>query len=167
MGLCRQATVTNFFRYSVRSNKLRRLWPSCARWGVNGWMNKCCRHSDTKMWEALEAVQMKYYVSLLPGGLDAPVTEGGGNLSVSAFLSRLFGPYQHMWKRHQLLDVLTSNTACEQSEVLFMFNIFPSNMHCSSSSSVWRDSLYFQIVYRAEDDHALCRHLVPDTASIS
>lgn len=35
------------------------------------------------MWQALEAVQMKGYVSALPGTLDAPVTEGGGNLSVS------------------------------------------------------------------------------------
>ena len=35
------------------------------------------------MWDALEAVQMKDYVQSLPGGLDAPVSEGGGNLSVS------------------------------------------------------------------------------------
>lgn len=35
------------------------------------------------MWDALEAVQMKDYVTSLPGALDAPVTEGGGNLSVS------------------------------------------------------------------------------------
>lgn len=38
------------------------------------------------MWEALEAVQMKVYVKALPGGLDAPVSEGGGNLSVSVAL---------------------------------------------------------------------------------
>lgn len=35
------------------------------------------------MWAALEAVQMEDYVLSLPGGLDAPVSEGGGNLSVS------------------------------------------------------------------------------------
>lgn len=35
------------------------------------------------MWTALEAVQMKEYVQALPGGLDAAVSEGGGNLSVS------------------------------------------------------------------------------------
>lgn len=34
------------------------------------------------MWAALEAVQMKDYVEALPGGLDARVAEGGGNLSV-------------------------------------------------------------------------------------
>lgn len=41
------------------------------------------RQSDVDMWAALEAVQMKDYVLALPGGLDAPVAEGGGNLSVS------------------------------------------------------------------------------------
>lgn len=41
-----------------------------------------CRHSDASMWQALEAVQMKDYVAALPGALDAPVTEGGNNLSV-------------------------------------------------------------------------------------
>lgn len=41
------------------------------------------RQSDVHMWAALEAVQMKDYVQGLPGGLDAPVAEGGGNLSVS------------------------------------------------------------------------------------
>ncbi|CAM9747840.1 unnamed protein product, partial [Sphacelaria rigidula] len=40
------------------------------------------RHSDAAMWDALEAVQMKDYVTMLPGGLDALVTEGGANLSV-------------------------------------------------------------------------------------
>lgn len=41
------------------------------------------RQSDLDMWAALEAVQMKGYVYGLPGGLDALVSEGGGNLSVS------------------------------------------------------------------------------------
>lgn len=45
--------------------------------------NVHARHSDAAMWEALEAVQMKDHVTMLPGGLDARVTEGGGNLSVS------------------------------------------------------------------------------------
>ena len=40
------------------------------------------------MWDALEAVQMKDYVLSLPGGLDAPVSEGGGNLSVSRLRKR-------------------------------------------------------------------------------
>eukprot|EP00752_Nemacystus_decipiens_P006715 g6038.t1 len=40
------------------------------------------RQSDVDMWAALEAVQMEDYVLSLPGGLDAPVSEGGGNLSV-------------------------------------------------------------------------------------
>ncbi|CAM9886717.1 unnamed protein product [Scytosiphon promiscuus] len=40
------------------------------------------KQSDVHMWAALEAVQMKDYVQSLPGGLDAPVAEGGGNLSV-------------------------------------------------------------------------------------
>eukprot|EP00903_Cladosiphon_okamuranus_P016201 g14950.t2 len=40
------------------------------------------KQSDVHMWDALEAVQMKNYVLSLPGGLDAPVSEGGGNLSV-------------------------------------------------------------------------------------
>eukprot|EP00752_Nemacystus_decipiens_P006704 g6027.t1 len=40
------------------------------------------KQSDVHMWDALEAVQMKEYVQALPGGLDAPVSEGGGNLSV-------------------------------------------------------------------------------------
>lgn len=41
------------------------------------------RQSYVDMWAALEAVQMKAFVHGLPGGLDAPVSEGGGNLSVS------------------------------------------------------------------------------------
>ncbi|CAM9967371.1 unnamed protein product, partial [Ectocarpus sp. 12 AP-2014] len=40
------------------------------------------KQSDAQMWASLEAVQMKTYVQSLPGGLDAPVAEGGGNLSV-------------------------------------------------------------------------------------
>lgn len=35
-----------------------------------------------EMWAALEAVQMKEFIRALPEGLDAPVSEGGGNLSV-------------------------------------------------------------------------------------
>lgn len=50
-----------------------------ARW-------RALRQSDVHMWAALEAVQMKDYVQSLPGGLDAPVAEGGGNLSVSVTL---------------------------------------------------------------------------------
>ncbi|CAN0507394.1 unnamed protein product, partial [Scytosiphon promiscuus] len=42
----------------------------------------CSRQSDVDMWAALEAVQMKEYITALPEGLDAPVSEGGGNLSV-------------------------------------------------------------------------------------
>ncbi|CAM9122833.1 unnamed protein product, partial [Ectocarpus sp. 4 AP-2014] len=40
------------------------------------------KQSDIHMWASLEAVQMKTYVQSLAGGLDAPVAEGGGNLSV-------------------------------------------------------------------------------------
>ncbi|CAM9122992.1 unnamed protein product [Ectocarpus sp. 4 AP-2014] len=40
------------------------------------------KQSDAQMWASLEAVQMKTYVQSLAGGLDAPVAEGGGNLSV-------------------------------------------------------------------------------------
>ncbi|CAM9399555.1 unnamed protein product, partial [Ectocarpus sp. 12 AP-2014] len=40
------------------------------------------KQSDAHMWASLEAVQMKTYVQSLAGGLDAPVAEGGGNLSV-------------------------------------------------------------------------------------
>ncbi|CAN0043645.1 unnamed protein product, partial [Scytosiphon promiscuus] len=40
------------------------------------------KQSDMCMWDALEAVQMKGHVQALPDGLDALVTEGGGNLSV-------------------------------------------------------------------------------------
>ncbi|CAM9873955.1 unnamed protein product, partial [Sphacelaria rigidula] len=53
------------------------------------------KYSDAMMWEALESVQMKGYVQSLLGGLDAPVAEGGGNLSVS-WMSRwvcLFGEH--------------------------------------------------------------------------
>ena len=41
------------------------------------------RHSDVDVWAALEAVQMKSYVQGLSEGLDAPVSEGGSNVSVS------------------------------------------------------------------------------------
>ena len=51
----------------------------------------CFRQSDVDMWAALEAVQMKEYIKALPEGLDAPVSEGGGNLSVRLpLLSVLF-----------------------------------------------------------------------------
>ena len=43
------------------------------------------REPDVHMWSALEAVQMKDHVQALPGGLDSPVAEGGGNLSVSGY----------------------------------------------------------------------------------
>lgn len=42
------------------------------------------------MWAALEAVQMKEYITALPEGLDAPVSEGGGNLSVRLTATHLF-----------------------------------------------------------------------------
>ncbi|OCT82142.1 hypothetical protein XELAEV_18024654mg [Xenopus laevis] len=41
--------------------------------------NKC---TDAMLWEALEIAQLKHVVKVLPGGLDAAVTEGGENFSV-------------------------------------------------------------------------------------
>ncbi|XP_041445573.1 ATP-binding cassette sub-family C member 8 isoform X2 [Xenopus laevis] len=41
--------------------------------------NKC---TDAMLWEALEIAQLKHVVKVLPGGLDATVTEGGENFSV-------------------------------------------------------------------------------------
>ncbi|KAE8605948.1 hypothetical protein XENTR_v10010526 [Xenopus tropicalis] len=41
--------------------------------------NKC---TDAMLWEALEIAQLKHVVKVLPGGLDALVTEGGENFSV-------------------------------------------------------------------------------------
>ena len=40
------------------------------------------RHSDAEIWSALEQVQLAKFVRSQPGGLDHPVSEGGGNLSV-------------------------------------------------------------------------------------
>ncbi|KAI9002882.1 ATP-binding cassette transporter 1 [Hyaloraphidium curvatum] len=39
-------------------------------------------HDDASLWRALEASSLKDHVSSLEGGLDAPVHNGGGNLSV-------------------------------------------------------------------------------------
>ena len=39
-------------------------------------------HSDARLWEALEAVQLKSVVRELGGGLDARMAEAGDNLSV-------------------------------------------------------------------------------------
>jgi len=36
---------------------------------------------------------MKEYVQSLPGGLDAPITEDGGNLSVSSYI------LQELWRK--------------------------------------------------------------------
>lgn len=63
--------------------------PSCSRLSrdgcpVSSLSTLCCRQSDIDMWAALEAVQMKEYVQGMPQGLDATVSEGGGNLSVSS-----------------------------------------------------------------------------------
>ncbi|XP_072509634.1 ATP-binding cassette sub-family C member 9 isoform X3 [Notamacropus eugenii] len=41
-----------------------------------------CKCTDDRLWEALEIAQLKNMVKLLPGGLDAVVTEGGENFSV-------------------------------------------------------------------------------------
>ncbi|KYO36722.1 hypothetical protein Y1Q_0024384 [Alligator mississippiensis] len=41
-----------------------------------------CKCTDDRLWEALEIAQLKNMVKLLPGGLDAMVTEGGENFSV-------------------------------------------------------------------------------------
>jgi len=37
--------------------------------------------SDEELWEALEVAQGRYFVSALPGGLDAPISQGGTNVS--------------------------------------------------------------------------------------
>jgi ATP-binding cassette subfamily B protein len=37
--------------------------------------------TDEELWEALEVAQAKSFVSKMPGGLDAPITQGGGNVS--------------------------------------------------------------------------------------
>jgi hypothetical protein len=34
---------------------------------------KLCRFTDEQVWSALESVQMKQYVSALPGGISAPI----------------------------------------------------------------------------------------------
>lgn len=39
-------------------------------------------HSDEDLWKALEEVRLKSAIEDLPGGLSAPVSEGGGNFSV-------------------------------------------------------------------------------------
>ena len=39
-------------------------------------------YNDQQMWDALEAVKLKEYVSKLPNGLDYVMTEGGLNFSV-------------------------------------------------------------------------------------
>uniref|UniRef100_A0A4W3J840 ATP-binding cassette, sub-family C (CFTR/MRP), member 9 n=1 Tax=Callorhinchus milii TaxID=7868 RepID=A0A4W3J840_CALMI len=41
-----------------------------------------CKCTDDRLWEALEIAQLKNIVKLLPGGLNANVTEGGENFSV-------------------------------------------------------------------------------------
>ncbi|XP_070611081.1 ATP-binding cassette sub-family C member 9 [Erythrolamprus reginae] len=41
-----------------------------------------CKCTDDTLWEALEIAQLKNMVKILPGGLDAVVTEGGENFSV-------------------------------------------------------------------------------------
>ncbi|KXZ46770.1 hypothetical protein GPECTOR_41g735 [Gonium pectorale] len=38
--------------------------------------------TDERLWEVLEAVRLRGPVAALPGGLDAAVAAGGGNLSV-------------------------------------------------------------------------------------
>ncbi|EIN06055.1 multidrug resistance-associated ABC transporter [Punctularia strigosozonata HHB-11173 SS5] len=38
-------------------------------------------HSDDEIWTALSQAHLKEYISSLPGGLDAPVSEGGSSLS--------------------------------------------------------------------------------------
>jgi ATP-binding cassette subfamily B protein len=37
--------------------------------------------TDDELWEALEIAQAKNFVSAMPGGLDAPISQGGGNVS--------------------------------------------------------------------------------------
>ena len=57
---------------------------------VSDYPSLCPRQSDVDMWAALEAVQMKEYIKALPEGLDAPVSEGGGNLSVRFTATQFF-----------------------------------------------------------------------------
>ena len=40
------------------------------------------QHTDKRLWEVLEEVQLKNVVMELAGGLDSAIAEGGGNLSV-------------------------------------------------------------------------------------
>ncbi|KNC99986.1 uncharacterized protein SPPG_05362 [Spizellomyces punctatus DAOM BR117] len=40
------------------------------------------RYTDEQMWQALDLIGLKTYISSLPEKLDAPLTEGGSNLSV-------------------------------------------------------------------------------------
>ena len=41
-----------------------------------------CQHTDKRLWEVLEEVQLKNVVMELAGGLDSAIAEGGSNLSV-------------------------------------------------------------------------------------
>lgn len=69
------------------------------------------------MWEALEAVQMKGYVTTLPGALDAPVSEGGNNLSVSRNGSR---GEACAAERRRDEDCLSSARSCRECIVCFL-----------------------------------------------
>jgi ABC-type multidrug transport system fused ATPase/permease subunit len=56
--------------------------PTLFRGAVRRSLDPLDAHSEDQLWDALAAVGMAETVRCLPGGLDAPVEEGGANWSV-------------------------------------------------------------------------------------
>lgn len=93
--------------------------------------------SDDELWAALSHASLKAHVEALDGGLDAPVEEGGGNLSAGQ--RQLLCLARALLRRSKILvvDEGTSSVDLESDKIGFCGRPSPAPL-CSSSRTVSR-----------------------------